>query len=277
MDIRIARAVRLIEREMSDPVNFDAVASAVGLSAPRFHHLFRDTVGQPPGAYLRRIRLDAAALRLQWTAEPVGHIAFCLGYQSQASFTQAFQRRFEMAPTLYRSHYARGILPYGSDTTPRITVREVPRFRVLARRYIGDPWDVRIFWRDFATCLTGRPEQWRNRIFLGLMHDDPGTTPPGETRYDCCVVLANSSDFDAAMATRMDCEIIETRPGLYGCLQFSGPRDGVAPAYRQLCNHWLQNSRSFAITEDPAIEVHAVPRHRMDPQRLELTLLLALE
>lgn len=277
MDIRIARAVRLIERDMADPVRFDLIAAAVGLSSSRFHHLFRAETGAPPGAYLRRIRLDAAALRLQWTAEPAGRIAVGLGYDSQASFTHAFRRRFGVPPGDYRARYARSVAAPGAPRgCSRVTIREVPVFRLLARRYVGDLWEVRRFWTDFEARLPGGPARWRSGLFLGLLHDDPRTTPLGETRYDCCVTIPEAATLDPEEAARAGLQAIATRPGLYGGLSFAGPREEVLPAYRLLCDHWVRNSR-FTITEDPAIEIHARPRHRMDPANLDLTILLALE
>lgn len=277
MDSRIVRAVRLIERDMADSICFDTVAARVGLSSSRFHHLFRETVGQPPETYLRRIRLDAAALRLQWTSEPVGLIAIGLGYQSQAAFTKAFQRRFGMPPQRYRTEYLRTVL---SDSVPagrsRISVREVPSFTMLAARYVGNPWEVREYWRDFEKRLPPGKQRWKNSIFVGLLHDDPRTTPVHETRYDCCVVLTDGASLDWQTAAANGLQLIRSRPGPYGCLRFRGHRDDLLPAYDLLCTHWVRNS-SFAITEDPAIEVHARPRHRMDVDKLDLTLLLALE
>lgn len=280
MDVRIAEAVRLIERDMSEVVCFDAVAGQVGLSPSRFHHLFRDTVGVPPGAYLRRIRLDAAALRLQWTSEPARLIAIGLGYDSHASFTQAFRRRFGTSPGRFREDYglqaggAQAGGPGAEGGLGAVSVREVPGFRLLARRYVGDLWEVRRFWIDFCQRLPGGMGRWRNALFLGLVHDDPRTTPPGEARYDCCVTLPEA--VPAAVFAGAGLQLVETRAGRYGSLRFAGSRERVPDAYRLLCDQWARNSR-FTITDDPAIEIHSRPRHHMDPDRLSLTLLLGVE
>ena len=80
MDERIVRAMRMIESGMAGGVDFSLVADTSDLSTSHFHQIFLEETGFTPGAYLRRIRLDAAALRLRWTTESVGKIALGLGY-----------------------------------------------------------------------------------------------------------------------------------------------------------------------------------------------------
>lgn len=277
MDHRIVRAVRLIEDEMSGDIVLDAVAATVGLSASRFHHLFRDEVGVPPGVYLRRIRLNAAAGRLQWTQEEAGRIASGLGYASQSSFTHAFIRRFGTTPGRFRADFCRGIT--GSDALDNcgpVGLREMDAFMLLARRYVGDLAGVRAYWTDFEARLPGGIGRWRGARFMALVHDDPRMTPAGEVRYDCCVTLDPGMTFAPRVLRQAGLHVIRTRPGRYGSLHFRGGRDRVLGAYRLLCDHWLRNCR-YTMADDPAIEIQAAPRHHMDPARLELTILVPLD
>ena len=89
-DQRIRLAMRRLERRMSEDVDFGRLAAVAGLSRYHFHRRFVSELGVTPEGYLRRIRLDAAALRLRWTREDVWQIADGLGYRSQGSFTHAF-------------------------------------------------------------------------------------------------------------------------------------------------------------------------------------------
>src|SRR5690606_6367694 len=90
MDARILQALQHMESRMERDLSVEALAAEVGLSQFHFHRLFTKMVGETPADYLRRIRLDGAALRLRWTRERVGTIASALGYASQAAFTRAF-------------------------------------------------------------------------------------------------------------------------------------------------------------------------------------------
>ena len=277
MDHRIVQAVRIIERHMVDDVQFGWVAEQVGLSVSRLHHLFAAEVGTPPATYLRRLRLEAAVHRLRWSDETVGRIAAGLGYASQASFTHAFVDRFGATPQRFRRSFREGLIEPGpGDMSPPLAVREVSGFRVLTRRYVGSLHDVRQYWTDFWARLPGRPERWRSEIFLGLLYDDPRTTSDVHARYDCCVKIGEAASFDQDQVREAGLHVTTTRAGLYATLPFAGRREDVEGTYRMLCDHWARASR-YTITEDPAIELHAGPRHHMPPEALRFTILLPLE
>jgi methylphosphotriester-DNA--protein-cysteine methyltransferase len=75
IDRRIARALRLLEQHVREPIDYSVIASAIDLSVHRFHHLFAEEMGETRGEDLRRIRLEAAATRLRWTHDSVGQVA----------------------------------------------------------------------------------------------------------------------------------------------------------------------------------------------------------
>ena len=105
MDIRILTAVRLMERNIGEDVQVDALAAEAVLSFHHFHRLFVSEMGEPPAGYLRRIRMDEAAFRLKWADETAGEIAHALGFLSRPAFIRAFERQFGLAPTAYRSGF----------------------------------------------------------------------------------------------------------------------------------------------------------------------------
>lgn len=233
-------------------------------------------MGVPPGAYLRRIRLDAAALRLKWTQEDIGRIAAGLGYSSQASFTHAFIRRFGMTPSRYRAELRDTITESDAlENCGPVDVRWVDSFRLFAKRYIGDIANTRDNWHDFETCLPGGYKDWRRGLFINLLYDDPRTTRPEEMRCDCCVTVDEATP-SITEAGHADLQEIRTPPGLYASLRFKGSRDRLLGAYQILCDHWIRNSR-YAVADGPGIEIHGIPRNHMNPDRLEITILIPLE
>ena len=93
MDSRVLRAIRTMEREIGEALSTEVLADEAGLSVHHFHRLFTDELGEPPATFLRRIRMDAAALRLQWSNEPASVIASALGFQSRPAFIRALAAR----------------------------------------------------------------------------------------------------------------------------------------------------------------------------------------
>jgi AraC-like DNA-binding protein len=63
---------------------------------------FKTVFGMPIGEYLRKYRLQSAAVRLRETDEPIAEIAAQVGYDSHARFTAAFRAFSGATPSGYR-------------------------------------------------------------------------------------------------------------------------------------------------------------------------------
>ena len=63
---------------------------------------FRRHTGLTPGAYVRRLRLEAAARALLAGGEPIAQVALEAGFASQAHFTRAFSAHFGRPPGAFR-------------------------------------------------------------------------------------------------------------------------------------------------------------------------------
>ena len=74
------------------------LAEAAGFSAFHFSRMFTGMVGESPGEFLRRLRLERAARALQ-SRERVTEVAFDAGYESLEAFSRAFRAAFGCAPS----------------------------------------------------------------------------------------------------------------------------------------------------------------------------------
>ena len=275
MDQRIARALRVLEARMDQPPAVRSLARALDLSHHHFHRLFLAETGETPAAYLRRIRLDAAAIQLRWGAQPVGVIALTLGYESQSAFTRAFSARFKAPPGRFRTASGRAAPALDQAVLRRIAVRTLDPIRVVARRYVGDPWAVRGFWRDFAGRLPDGIANGPTTRYLGLVHDDPRVTPPEHCRYDCCATLGPVRD-PALDLAGCGLHVIATRGGSYARFDHRGPRETVISSYDTLFDHWVA-LRGQRLADDPAIELHLERRDLQPPGDLRFAILAPLE
>jgi AraC-like DNA-binding protein len=100
----IARAARLIERDLSAALSLDVLAREAKLSRFHFVRAFAGVTGLTPHRYLRRARLRAAAVRLASGAAPVVEIALASGFRDVSNFNHAFRAEFGVTP---REHRAR--------------------------------------------------------------------------------------------------------------------------------------------------------------------------
>jgi transcriptional regulator GlxA family with amidase domain len=79
-----------------------SLARQVALSRSLFAERFAELVGEPPLRYLKRLRLNTAAMRLRSTSDKLSAIAADAGYESAAAFTKAFKRILRKTPGEYR-------------------------------------------------------------------------------------------------------------------------------------------------------------------------------
>jgi AraC family transcriptional regulator len=280
-DHRIERAMRLLERLMGEDIDYERIAAAIGLSPSRFHHRFFEVAGETPGAYLRRIRLDAAATRLRWTEESVLTIATNLGYASQSSFIKAFERRHGMTPSRFRR--AREQWPNGSRqkaASTSVRQRNSSGFRLLGRRYTGLPCYVPDYWQDFMTRLPEELGAAGRHLFVGLLRDDMRFVPPDQVRYDCCVTVSDTFDDAMAAAAGPGFFSLALPPASYASLDYHGyylaasspsGTQHIGDTYFWLLDTWLAQSR-HRLGGDYVAEIHASPP--MPGQAASCTILL---
>lgn len=102
MDRRIRRVRTLLDEQYRDPPSIHELAEAVGLSASRLAHLFRDEVGMSIRSYVVERRLHMASLLIVQTDERISQIAYSVGFNDISNFNHSFKKRFGMSPGEYR-------------------------------------------------------------------------------------------------------------------------------------------------------------------------------
>lgn len=100
---RIVReAVQYITANVGGVLDTRGLAQRFGLSERQLNRLFTEHVGMPPGRFVRRTRLEAAARMLGATTVPVAVVARQCGFGTAEALRQAFVQRFGVSPSRYR-------------------------------------------------------------------------------------------------------------------------------------------------------------------------------
>ncbi len=102
-DPRLSAALTLMSQHLDEPLSLEAVAAAQGVGLRRLEQLFRDGLGQGPGAAYLELRLQAARRMMADTTHPIQDIALRTGFADRSSFSRAFRRRFGVAPRAARA------------------------------------------------------------------------------------------------------------------------------------------------------------------------------
>ncbi|MGH3638100.1 MAG: GlxA family transcriptional regulator [Myxococcota bacterium] len=99
----------LQEAVEADPAAAHTVATLAeraAMSVRHFTRVFTDEVGEAPGAYVERVRMDAARRQLEETSDTVAVIATRCGFGTAESMRRNFIRRIGVSPKAYRKTFA---------------------------------------------------------------------------------------------------------------------------------------------------------------------------
>lgn len=92
-------AMRYIESNLADEIDFQKVAQLAGCSEYHFRRMFSFLSGMSLSEYIRYRRLSQAALELRNSSTRVIDLAVKYGYDSPDSFSRAFQGFHGLTPT----------------------------------------------------------------------------------------------------------------------------------------------------------------------------------
>jgi AraC family transcriptional regulator len=96
----------LLHERYAESLRLDDVASAVGVEPDRLARTFRRIYREPMAAYVRRLRVNAAAELLVADADsPIAGIAAEVGFADQSHLTRSFLRMIGTTPARYRASH----------------------------------------------------------------------------------------------------------------------------------------------------------------------------
>ncbi|MCU1348706.1 MAG: AraC family transcriptional regulator, partial [Acidobacteria bacterium] len=101
----LRQAVSLLDCSFGEGIDVEEVARRVGVSASRLSHVFRAQFGRSVGAYLRDLRIEAAAQALRETDLSIAAIAADSGFADQAHLSRTFRARRGTTPMAYRRQH----------------------------------------------------------------------------------------------------------------------------------------------------------------------------
>jgi len=94
-----------IQANLDAPLDVPALASRAGMTERSFHRKFVAATGETPARFVEIARLDAARMLLS-RGVPLKSVAAQVGLFPTVRLTEAFERRFGIAPRLFREMHA---------------------------------------------------------------------------------------------------------------------------------------------------------------------------
>ncbi|GIH17816.1 helix-turn-helix transcriptional regulator [Rugosimonospora africana] len=130
-DLALLRRVRdQIDREYARPLNVEALARGVNMSAGHLSRQFRSAYGESPYSYLMTRRIERAMALLRRGDLSVTDVCFAVGCSSLGTFSTRFAELVGVPPSTYRREAGRataGMPPcVAKQVTRPIRNREAP-------------------------------------------------------------------------------------------------------------------------------------------------------
>jgi AraC-like DNA-binding protein len=106
-DLRLLRSVKdRIDREYAQPLDVEALAHGVHMSAGHLSRQFRKAYGEAPYSYLMTRRIEGAMRLLRQGEMSVTDVCFAVGCQSLGTFSTRFAELVGVSPSVYKQEQA---------------------------------------------------------------------------------------------------------------------------------------------------------------------------
>ena len=121
-DLALLRRVRdRMDREYAQPLDVEALARGVNMSAGHLSRQFRRAYGESPYSYLMTRRIERAMTLLRRGDLSVTEICFEVGCSSLGTFSTRFTELVGMPPSVYRLRAARATAGMPSCVAKQVT------------------------------------------------------------------------------------------------------------------------------------------------------------
>jgi AraC family transcriptional regulator len=266
------RVLEHIDRHLDQELDLRTLARVAHFSAFHFHRVFFSWTGETLGDYLRRRRVEIAAIRLAGQPKlSILNVAVSVGYGSTEAFARAFKARFGCTASIWRTFIAQqrnfgqelrnpgqpggapgtdndGTVPKGARMKVKLIERKPVKVTYL--RHVGpygqplsEFWQRTVYPWMAANDQLGQPR-------YGISLDDPMITAAHKCRYDAAVEVRGKITVPGHSQTT-------TVPGgQYAITAFRGTADQIGGVWDTMLREWLPNS-GLQLDARPFLEYYA--------------------
>ncbi len=115
-EFRINKAIDYIDDNLHEQIFLKDLANISCFSEFHFHRLFKELTGQPPGSFIKRLRMKKAIILLSGKKSlPISSISELCGYSTTSNFSKTFSDYYGTSPsTIKNSFHANNIKDYNA-------------------------------------------------------------------------------------------------------------------------------------------------------------------
>jgi AraC family transcriptional regulator len=267
---RINKVIDYIEKNLDGELNLSMLAGVANFSRFHFHRIFSAMVGETLNDFIRRLRLERAAIMIIDNPKySITEIALMCGFTSPAVFSRAFKDYFHISASelresglegyskirqlkskegkIYRNYNQKGETSGGylaADIKPikkrrlimNVQIREMPEMHVAYCRHIGSYSDCgKAFEKLFRWAGPRGLINDRTKV-LAVYHDDPEITEESKLRTSACITISPDIKVEGEIGK------MTVAGGKYACGYFEISEPDFSNAWDAMMGEWLPES-----------------------------------
>ena len=264
---RINKVVAYINNHLDETLDLKTLANEAALSDFHFHRIFKALKGEAIGGYITRLRLEATARLLRYTALTIEEIAFNIGYETPASLSKAFKKQYGISPTEYRTNKDTYIMkkeiinPDLVLKAPKIVTLEPKNLIYVALTGAYGSLDYGKAYEQLWAVIKAQKLFTKGIESICISYDDPKITEGSLQRSDVCLAIHKS----ATTQEEVSCKTLAG--GKYAVFFYQGSYENLSQVY-DTAVRWVID-HEYTLREEPFFEKYLNDARRTPKEKLK--------
>ena len=264
---RINKVVAYINNHLDETLDLKTLANEAALSDFHFHRIFKALKGEAIGGYITRLRLEATARLLRYTALTIEEIAFNIGYETPASLSKAFKKQYGISPTEYRTNKDTYIMkkeiinPDLALKTPKIVTLDPKNLIYVGLTGAYGSLDYGKAYEQLWAVIKAQKLFTKGIESICISYDDPKITEGSLQRSDVCLAIHKS----ATPQEEVSCKTLAG--GKYAVFFYQGSYENLSQVY-DTAVRWVIDHQ-YTLREEPFFEKYLNDARRTPKEKLK--------
>ena len=264
---RINKVVAYINNHLDETLDLKKLANEAALSDFHFHRIFKALKGEAIGGYITRLRLEATARLLRYTALTIEEIAFNIGYETPASLSKAFKKQYGISPSEYRTNKDTYIMkkeiinPDLALKAPKIVTLEPKNLIYVALTGAYGSLDYGKAYEQLWAVIKAQKLFTKGIESICISYDDPKITEGSLQRSDVCLAIHKP----ATPQEEVSCKTLAG--GKYAVFFYQGSYENLSQVY-DTAVRWVIDHQ-YTLREEPFFEKYLNDARRTPKEKLK--------
>ncbi len=268
--------IEYINDHLDEELDLNMLAEKANFSPYHFHRIMKAFLGEPLGAFIVRLRVEAAARLLRYTDLPVQDIAYRMGYDMPSSLSKVFRSFYNISPTEFRNNKSytimRPLLLNENLNLKAPKVQEVEAKKAIYIQLLGEysTLDFPGTWQRLWQFVKENKLYSAGIEHICFYYDDPKVTESDKLRTDICLVVHKPA------VAKGEVGVKELGGGKYAVFHYQGPYEQLGSVYDTIYGKWLPEG-GYQIRNAPVFEKYLNNPKDTTPEKLKTEIYVPIE